>query len=63
VVELRPGPTLRPEELLKDASGTLARYELPAEIVFVDELPRTASGKVDLTAVRLIVSASEGGTP
>jgi acyl-CoA synthetase (AMP-forming)/AMP-acid ligase II len=61
VVELRPGPILHSEELLAHTSGRLARYELPAEIVFVEELPRTASGKVDLAAVWLIVSATARG--
>ncbi len=61
VVELRPGPALHPGELLAEASGRLARYELPARVVLVDELPRTPSGKVDLAAVRVIVSASEKG--
>ena len=40
------------EALLDAASGSLARYELPAELLVVDELPRTPSGKVDLAAVR-----------
>jgi acyl-CoA synthetase (AMP-forming)/AMP-acid ligase II len=39
----------------------LARYELPTVLRIVDELPRTPSGKVDLTAVRaLIGEAGEG---
>jgi long-chain acyl-CoA synthetase len=32
-------------------AADLARYELPAEIQIVEELPRTDSGKVDLSAV------------
>ncbi len=31
--------------------ATLSRYELPAEIRIVDELPRTPSAKVDLAAI------------
>ncbi|TMA34374.1 MAG: long-chain fatty acid--CoA ligase [Deltaproteobacteria bacterium] len=51
-VELRRGPDpITPDDLLAHASATLARYELPAEIRIVDELPRTASAKVDLAAV------------
>jgi acyl-CoA synthetase (AMP-forming)/AMP-acid ligase II len=51
-VELRRGPApITPQDLLAHASATLARYELPAEIRIVDELPRTASAKVDLAAV------------
>ncbi len=33
----------RPEEHVKD---NLARYKVPREIVFIDELPRNATGKV-----------------
>jgi long-chain acyl-CoA synthetase len=51
-VELRRGPDLvTTQDLLAHASETLSRYELPAEIRIVDELPRTASAKVDLAAV------------
>jgi len=39
------------DDLLAYASTVLARYELPAEIRVVAELPRTDSGKVDLAAV------------
>jgi acyl-CoA synthetase (AMP-forming)/AMP-acid ligase II len=51
-VELRRGDApVTPNDLLAHASASLARYELPAEIRIVDELPRTASAKVDLAAV------------
>jgi acyl-CoA synthetase (AMP-forming)/AMP-acid ligase II len=52
-VELRPGsdtpPT--PQHLLDHLATQLARYELPAEIRIVDELPRTPAGKPDLAGV------------
>jgi acyl-CoA synthetase (AMP-forming)/AMP-acid ligase II len=52
-VELRRGAEgISPDELLAAASNLLARYELPAELRIVDTLPRTPSGKVDLSAVR-----------
>jgi fatty-acyl-CoA synthase len=35
-----------PEELVEHVRGNLARYKAPREIVVVDELPRTATGKV-----------------
>ncbi len=51
-VELRRGSErITPQDLLAHASACLARYELPVEIRIVDELPRTASAKVDLAAV------------
>jgi acyl-CoA synthetase (AMP-forming)/AMP-acid ligase II len=55
VVELRPGEPVTSAELLAHASARLARYELPAEVIIVDALPRTPSAKVDLLAVRDLV--------
>jgi acyl-CoA synthetase (AMP-forming)/AMP-acid ligase II len=58
-VELRRGPEpVTPQDLLAHASATLARYELPAEIRIVDELPRTASAKVDLAAVTALLAGA-----
>lgn len=62
-VERRPGHQVDEETLLRDASRHLARYEVPVAISVVDELPRTASGKADLVAVRAMfahVSAGSG---
>ena len=54
-VELRGGPDAITEEgLVEYAAEHLARYELPAQILVVDEIPRTASAKVDLAAVRAL---------
>jgi acyl-CoA synthetase (AMP-forming)/AMP-acid ligase II len=56
-VELRrSGDPVTADELLSALSGVLARYELPAELRIVDTLPRTASGKVDLGAVRELMA-------
>ena len=62
LVELRPGAgAVTPEELLSDLTGVLARYELPAQILVVDVLPRTDSGKVDLASVHAHLDAQAGG--
>jgi acyl-CoA synthetase (AMP-forming)/AMP-acid ligase II len=54
-VELRADAgAVGPDDLLAYAATVLARYELPAEVRVVDELPRTDSGKVDLVAVGLL---------
>jgi acyl-CoA synthetase (AMP-forming)/AMP-acid ligase II len=45
--------------LLTAAANVLARYELPVELRIVDELPRTASGKVDLAAVRELLAGGD----
>ena len=36
------------DAVLEHAAAFLARYELPVEVLIVDELPRTVSDKVDL---------------
>ncbi|MDW5610742.1 class I adenylate-forming enzyme family protein [Mycolicibacterium sp. D5.8-2] len=52
LVQLRPGMSAEPDELLNYLQKRLARYEIPGELVITDAIPRTASGKPDLTAVR-----------
>ena len=59
-VELRAGAeAVTSEQLLADASKVLARYELPTVLRIVTELPRTPSGKVDLSAVRELIAEPE----
>jgi long-chain acyl-CoA synthetase len=50
MVELREAATVT--ELTDFLRDRLAPYEIPAEISVVDAIPRTPSGKADLTAVR-----------
>jgi long-chain acyl-CoA synthetase len=45
-VLLRAGAEIASEELLRFAARRLAPYKLPRRLWFVDELPRTANGKV-----------------
>ncbi|HEV7422678.1 MAG TPA: AMP-binding protein [Mycobacterium sp.] len=53
MVELRGGATaLNPEDLIAFLRTRLARYEIPTDIAVVDAIPRTPSGKADLSAVR-----------
>ncbi len=42
--------------LVEFLRNRLARYEIPADIAIVDEIPRTPSGKADLSAVRAFFS-------
>ncbi len=42
----RPGARPAPDELIAFARERLAGYKLPRSVDFVDELPRTPSGKV-----------------
>jgi long-chain acyl-CoA synthetase len=52
VVELREGGSTDVGELLDFLRNRLARYEIPTEIAIVDAIPRTPSGKPDLSAIR-----------
>jgi len=51
MVELRDGKTADPGELAEFLTTRLARYEIPTEIAIVASIPRTPSGKPDLSAV------------
>ncbi len=45
-VVLKPGTTATAEELLEFLKGKVAIYKLPREIQFIDQLPRTPTGKL-----------------
>jgi 2-aminobenzoate-CoA ligase len=45
-VVLRPGPSVSTEELIAFCKGKIATYKLPREIEIVEQLPRTATGKL-----------------
>lgn len=51
-IVLKEGRTLTEEEIISFCSKQLAKYKLPDEVVFIDTLPRNASGKVLKTALR-----------
>ncbi|MGF6833054.1 fatty-acyl-CoA synthase [Paenarthrobacter sp. TE4293] len=46
IVTLREGCFLTEQELRSHLEGRLARYKIPKSVVFVEEMPRTASGKI-----------------
>ncbi|MEU5339757.1 o-succinylbenzoate--CoA ligase [Streptomyces sp. NPDC020766] len=52
VVVPREDVELDPDEVLASLSGRLAKYKIPKSVVFADELPRTASGKLLKSRVR-----------
>ncbi|MET0521981.1 MAG: long-chain fatty acid--CoA ligase [Jiangellaceae bacterium] len=46
IITVREGASVDTESVRAHLDGRLARYKLPRKVVIVDELPRTASGKV-----------------
>jgi fatty-acyl-CoA synthase len=46
ILTVRPGASVTTDDVRAHLDGRLARYKLPKHVVVVDELPRTASGKV-----------------
>jgi long-chain acyl-CoA synthetase len=45
-IEVKPGHTLDPDELMEFAKGALASYKRPKSMDIVEELPRNAMGKL-----------------
>jgi acyl-CoA synthetase (AMP-forming)/AMP-acid ligase II len=45
-VQMFPGERIEPKELTSFLGLKLSRYKIPQEVVVVDMLPRTSSGKV-----------------
>ena len=52
VAVLRQGATVTREELLAHFDGKIAKWWLPDDVAFVDELPHTATGKVQKLKLR-----------
>jgi malonyl-CoA/methylmalonyl-CoA synthetase len=52
IVVREPGSAIAEDEVLAALSDSLARFKLPRRVLFVDELPRNAMGKVQKNALR-----------
>jgi fatty-acyl-CoA synthase len=52
VVVLRDGKEATPDELREHLSGQFAKWQLPERVEYMDEIPRTATGKFKKTALR-----------
>lgn len=59
IVALKPGASLEPDAITRHLTGRLAKYKIPKRVVFVDELPRTASGKVRKADLRTRFAAPD----
>ena len=51
-VVLRPGSTATPDELRQFARDNLAHFKVPQWVTLVDELPKTATGKIQKYVLR-----------
>ena len=52
VVVKKPGASVTREELLKFYEGKVAKWWMPDDVVFVEQLPHTATGKLLKTKLR-----------
>lgn len=52
LVILAPGAEVSAEEVLKHCTTRFAKWQLPDEVLFRDELPLTSTGKIDKKTVR-----------
>jgi len=46
VIVVAPGKQLTADDVILFCQDKLARYKIPKHVVFMDELPRNATGKV-----------------
>lgn len=57
-VVLRPGSDLTASELVEHCRSKLAAYKIPRAVHFVDDLPKTSTGKIMRRALRELVAAT-----
>lgn len=61
VCVLNPGATVSEAELIEHSKAHIASYKKPKSVVFVDELPKLPSGKVNKVALRRSYGVPVGG--
>jgi fatty-acyl-CoA synthase len=52
VIVLKKGQTATRDEILAFMQGKIAKWWMPDDVVFVDEIPHTATGKIQKTTLR-----------
>ena len=52
IVVLKPGAHATADELLQYLTGKIAKWWIPDDVLFVEEIPHTATGKIQKTALR-----------
>jgi long-chain acyl-CoA synthetase len=45
-IVLKEGATVTPEEIIDFCRNSIAIYKAPREVIFVDQLPKSATGKI-----------------
>jgi len=61
VVKLRPGASATAEEFLEYLNGRIARWWMPDAVVFVEDMPLGATGKLDKKVLRTRFPAAPTG--
>ena len=61
VVVMKPGSMLLETDLVKLFENRLARYKHPRRVVFVDQLPKNAMGKIQKAELRRLLDSQLGG--
>jgi fatty-acyl-CoA synthase len=51
-VVLKQGQSATKEDILNFMEGKIARWWMPDDVVFLDEIPHTATGKIQKLALR-----------
>jgi long-chain acyl-CoA synthetase len=51
-VVVRPGASVEEDELIAHCEARLARYKCPQKVLFVDEIPESATGKIRRSELR-----------
>jgi fatty-acyl-CoA synthase len=64
-VHLEPGESLTEAEVLRYCKGKIASYKIPRHVIFVDEYPMTASGKIQKVKLKemALERLKRGGSP
>jgi fatty-acyl-CoA synthase len=51
-VVLEPGVSMTKEDVLAHVAPTLAKWQMPDDVVFIDEVPKTSVGKFSKKTLR-----------
>lgn len=52
ILAMKPGRKITPDQMREYLTGKIAKWWMPDDVVFVSEIPHTATGKIQKTALR-----------